>query len=124
MSETEYLDLEDLVGLVRALGIGPISDLGLLDAAAARPRSTAFGEEAYPSLVEKAAALLESIARYHALVDGNKRLAWLATVVFVDLNGFAPTVTDDEAFALVMDAATGAVDIAEICERLPLKPRQ
>ena len=61
MSEIEYLDLEDLLGLVRALGAGPVRDVGLLDSAAARPRSQAFGEDAYGTLPLKAAALLHSL---------------------------------------------------------------
>jgi death on curing protein len=118
VTEVEYLDLEDLLALVRILGAGPVGDLGLLDSAAGRPRSSAFGEEAYPTLPLKAAALLHSLARNHALVDGNKRLAWLATVVFLDLNGHAPELDDDAAFGLVMDTAAGAADVEEIAERL------
>ena len=118
MSEVEYLYLEDLLGMVRSLGAGPVRDLGLLDSAAARPRSSAFGEDAYPTLELKAAALLHSIARNHALVDGNKRLAWLATVVFLDINGLAPDLDDDAAFDLVMAVAEGTVDVAVIAERL------
>ncbi len=118
MTDVEYLDLEDLLGLTRALGAGPVRDLGLLDSAAARPRSNAFGENAYPSLDLKAAALLHSIARNHALVDGNKRLAWLATVVFLDLNDQTPDLDDDAAFDLVMDAAQGTVEVEEIAARL------
>lgn len=118
MTDVEYLDLEDLLGLTRALGAGPVRDLGLLDSAAARPRSNAFGENAYPSLDLKAAALLHSIARNHALVDGNKRLAWLATVVFLDLNDQTPDLDDDAAFDLVMDAAHGTVEVEEIAARL------
>lgn len=118
MTDVEYLDLEDLLGLTRALGVGPVRDLGLLDSAAARPRSNAFGENAYPSLDLKAAALLHSIARNHALVDGNKRLAWLATVVFLDLNDQTPDLDDDAAFDLVMDAAQGTVEVEEIAARL------
>lgn len=113
LSSVEYLDLEDLLGLVRDLGAGPVLDLGLLDSAAARPRSSAFGEDAYPSLALKAAALLHSLARNHALVDGNKRLAWLATVVFLDLNSCAPELTPDGAFDLVMEVAKGARDVVE-----------
>ena len=86
MSEVEFLDLEDLLSMVRALGIGPVRDVGLLDSAAARPRASAFGEDAYGTIDLKAAALVHSLARNHALVDGNKRLAWLAVVVFLDLN--------------------------------------
>jgi death-on-curing protein len=122
VSEVEYLDLEDLIGLVRALGVGPVSDIGLLDSAALRPRSSTFGEDAYPSLQLKAAALLHSVARNHALVDGSKRLAWLATVVFLDLNGHAADLDDDRAFDLVTDAARAHVSVAEIASRLKVVP--
>ncbi len=118
MTDVEYLDLEDLLGLVRTLGVGPVRDVGLLDSAAGRPRSSAFGEDAYPSLDLKAAALLHSLARNHPLLDGNKRLAWLATVVFLDLNEQAPDLDDDAAFDLVMDAAQGTVEVEEIAKRL------
>ena len=118
MTRVEYLDLEDLLGLVRRLDIGPVKDLGLLDAAAARPRSSAFGTDAYPTLELKAAALLHSIVRNHALVDGNQRLAWLAAVVFCDLNGIEVALNDDEAFALVMSAAAGDIDVTEIAAAL------
>lgn len=118
MSQVEYLDLEDLLGMVRALDAGPVRDVGLLDSAAARPRSSAFGQEAYPTLALKAAALLHSLARNHALVDGNKRLAWLATVVFLDLNSQRTRLSHDEAFDLVMDVSKGVVDVDEIATRL------
>lgn len=118
MSEVEHLDLEDLLRLLRRLGVGPVRDVGLLDAAAARPRSSAFGVDAYPTLELRAAALLESLVRGHALVDGNKRLAWLAAVVFLDLNGRQVTLTDDAAFELVMLAAEGRVTLEQVAERL------
>ena len=124
MSDTRFLGLEDLLALVRFGEIGPVADLGLLDSAAARPRSSAFGVDAYESLDLKAAALLHSIARNHTLVDGNKRLAWLATVVFLDLNGYEPDVSDDEAFHLVMDVAQGTVELAEIASRLRVRVTQ
>ena len=120
MIEIEYLDLEDVMEMVRTLGVGPVRDVGLLDSALNRPRSSAFGEDAYPTLSLKAAALLHSMTKNHALVDGNKRLAWLSTVVFCDLNGFAPHVTDDDAFQLVRDVASSEMDIASIAERLRL----
>ena len=123
MSEVEHLDLDDLLGLVRALRTGPVRDVGLLDSAAARPRTIVFGQEAYPTLPLKAAALLHSLARNHPLVDGNKRLGWLATVVFLDLNGAQPDLSDDAAFQLVMDVAAGAADVEEIAERLRIAPR-
>lgn len=118
MTQIEYLDLEDLLSLVRALDAGPVRDLGLLDSAAVRPRSSAFGADAYPTLALKAAALLHSLAGNHALVDGSKRIAWLAAAVFLDLNGWDPGVTPDAAFALVMDVAGGASDVPEIAARL------
>ena len=120
MIEVEYLDLEDVLEMVRTLSIGPVRDIGLLDSAVNRPRSSAFGEDAYPSISFKAAALLHSMAKNHALVDGNKRLAWLSTVVFCDLNGFASRLTDEEAFQLVCDIASSEVDVALIAERLRL----
>lgn len=118
-----YLDLEDLLSMVRALGAGPVRDVGLLDSAAARPASSAFGQDAYPTLEGKAASLLHSIARNHALVDGNKRLAWLATVVFLDINGSEPDLTDDDAFTLVMDVAKGVLEVDEIAARLQVNER-
>lgn len=114
----EYLDLDDLLGMVRALGAGPVRDLGLLDAAVARPRSSAFGTDAYPTVATKAAALLHSVVRNHALVDGNKRLAWLAATVFLDLNGEPSDLSDEEAFQLVMEAAQGDLDVEDIAARL------
>ncbi|HUH06223.1 MAG TPA: Fic family protein [Egibacteraceae bacterium] len=118
MSQVAYLDLEDLLGLTRRLGVGPVRDVGLLDAAAARPRSTAFGADAYSTIELKAAALLHSLVRNHALVDGNKRLAWLATAVFLDLNGHTALLTDDDAFEVVMKAAAGELGLEEIARRL------
>jgi death on curing protein len=116
--DVEYLELEDLLVMVRKLGAGPVRDIGLLDAAVARPRSSAFGADAYPGLELKAAALLHSIVRNHALVDGNKRLAWLAVVVFLDLNGRPVEIDDESAFELVMGAAEGSMDLEDIAARL------
>jgi len=106
---THYLDLEDLLVLVDDLGVGPVTDLGLLDSAAHRPRTSLFGEDAYPDLDTKAAALLESLVRNHPLMDGNKRLGWLATTVFYGLNGVPLDAPDDAAYDLVIGVATGLV---------------
>jgi death-on-curing protein len=101
----EYLDLDDLIGLTIAL-LGdppPIRDVGLLGSAAARPQATAFGHDAYPDVITKAAALLQSIVNNHSLVDGNKRLGWLATAVFLELNGFnASKISNDDVYDLVI----------------------
>ena len=107
----EFLELEDLLVLTGRLGAGPVRDVGLLAAACARPRATLFGADAYPTLVAKAAALLHSIVQSHPLVDGNKRLGWLAAVVFLDLNDVHVDMDDDAAFGLVMHVAEGSLDV-------------
>ena len=117
---TEFLELEDLLGLVRALGAGPVRDLGLLDSACHRPRAGLLGQEAYPTLAAKAAAMMQSMAGNHALVDGNKRLAFLATAVFLRINGYRLDMTDDEAFDLTISVAAGQLDAAGIEKRLRL----
>ncbi len=120
-ASVQHLDLDDLVVLATAL-LGdppPIRDLGLLGAAAARPRASAFGVDAYPDTWTKAAALLQSIVKNHPLVDGNKRLGWLACAVFLDLDGIDPTrATNDQVVDLVVDVAASSVDIAELASRL------
>jgi death on curing protein len=118
MSRVEYLDLDDLLGLIRMLGVGPVRDIGLLDSALARPQSSAFGEDAYTTTTLKSAALLHSIVNNHALIDGNKRLGWLATVVFLDLNGLAPDLSDGDAFDLVWEIAATPLDVNAIAARL------
>ena len=107
-----YLTLPELLHVAeRALGHEPvIRDVGLLEAALARPRASAFSADAYPDLHAKAGALLHSIARNHALVDGNKRLALAAVIAFYGLNGHRLTLTNDAAYDLVMAVATGELD--------------
>ena len=104
-----YLTLGELLHVAeRALGgEPPVRDHGLLQSALARPQASAFGSDAYPSLEEKAAALLHSLARNHALVDGNKRLALAGTIAFLGINGVRLTLTNDAAYELVMAVAAG-----------------
>ena len=118
---TFYLDLEAaLVIAERATGGRPlVSDYGLLESSLARPRVTLFGEDAYPSLDAKGAALLHSLVRNHSLVDGNKRLGWLATVVFFHINGWYVDAPDDDAYDLVIAIADGSqADLPTIAGRL------
>ena len=110
---TAYLELEDLLALVDEMGVGPVRDLGLLDSAAHRPQTSLFGEDAYPDLHTKAAVQLESLTRNHSLVDGNKRLGWVAVVVFYGLNGLSLVAPEDDAYDLVISTATGATSPAE-----------
>ena len=116
-----YLTLAELLHVAeRTLGgnVG-VRDHGLLQSALARPQATVFGDDAYPELEEKAAALLHSLARNHALVDGNKRLALAGTIAFLGVNGRRLTLTNDEAYDLVMAIATGGLDeVTEIAARI------
>jgi len=111
--EPRYLDLEDLLHIIELEAIGPVRDLGLLDSAAARPRSSAFGVDAYPTLAEKAAALLDSVVGNHSLVDGNKRLGWLATVAFLWINGQLLLAPEDDAYDLVIAVAERRISVSE-----------
>ncbi|HEY0494413.1 MAG TPA: type II toxin-antitoxin system death-on-curing family toxin [Kutzneria sp.] len=114
----EYLALDDLLALADDLGVAKVRDLGLLDSAAHRPKSSLMGQDAYPTLHEKAAVLLESVVRNHPLVDGNKRLGWMGVFVFYGLNGFDLDAPEDDAYDLVIAVATGSVAYAEAAERL------
>lgn len=120
-SQFEYLDTDDLIDLAaRLLGDPPpIRDLGLLGSAAARPQTSAFGSDAYPDVWTKSAALLQSIVKNHALVDGNKRLGWLATAVFLELNGVAATtISNDDVYDLMIGVAAEDRTIEEIAGSL------
>jgi death on curing protein len=110
-----YLTLPELLHVAGRV-LGPevaVRDYGLLEAALARPQATAFGKDAYPSLDAKAAALLHSLARNHALIDGNKRLALAAAIAFYGLNGRRLTLTNDQTYDLVMKVAAGELDQVE-----------
>jgi death on curing protein len=118
-----FLDLEALLYVAtRTLGSEPeVRDYGLLGAALARPQTSAFGRDSYPGIHQQAAALLHSLARNHALIDGNKRLALAATIAFYGMNGMRLTLTNDRAHDLVIDVASGRLDdvpaIASVLQR-------
>ncbi|MBF6604370.1 MAG: type II toxin-antitoxin system death-on-curing family toxin [Chloroflexi bacterium] len=118
---TEYLELDDLLASADAAvgGRADVRDIGLLQSAVARPQATAFGEEAYRTLDEKAAALLQSIVAGHPLVDGNKRLGWIALRLFCRLNDADVRPASDGAFELVVSVASGERrDVPQIAEIL------
>jgi death-on-curing protein len=118
---TEYLDLGDLLAAAdKALGQpARVRDIGILLAAVARPQATAFGDEAYPTLDQKAAALLHAVVTGRPLVEGNKRLGWVAVRLFYRLNGDDIHPRSSEAFALVMAIADASLDdVATIADRL------
>lgn len=111
-----YLDLADLLHIAdRTLGQVDVRDMGLLESALARPRTTVFGEDAYPDLARKAAALTHSVTKNHALVDGNKRLALAALIAFLGLNGLRLTFGNDEAHDFIIEIADGRLaDVDEM----------
>jgi death-on-curing protein len=118
---TEYLDLDDLLVIARA-AIGEdvvVRDYGLLESALARPRASVFDQDAYPELHLKAAALLHSLARNHALIDGNKRLAWTAGRTFLAINEHWISATEDDRFNFVIGVAAGGItELDDIAEQL------
>ncbi|SED53941.1 death on curing protein [Streptomyces sp. 2131.1] len=108
-----YLSSEDI--LVIAEHACPdmqivLRDGGLLESAAHRPSAAMFGQEAYPDVLGKAAALLQSLAVNHPFFDGNKRTAWLSCVTFLAMNGVEPRPDIDAAERLVIAVATGETD--------------
>jgi death-on-curing protein len=113
-----YLDVEDLLHIAeRTLGNVEVRDLGLLESAAARPQASAFGADAYPTILEKVAALIHSIARNHALVDGNMRLALAGGIAFLGVNGLRLSMSNDEAYDLIIVVATGELDEVPAIEK-------
>jgi death-on-curing protein len=118
----KYLEVDDLVETASIiLGETPrVRDFGLLSSAVVRPATVAFGQEAYTDLWSKAAALLHSVCMNHALIDGNKRLAWAAARVFLALNEVPIQDVDvDQAEALVMSVASGRLtEVSDIAREL------
>lgn len=116
----KYLTLVELMSLANRLGTPEVRDYGLLESALARPRASVFGQDAYPEISQKAAALMESIARNHAMVDGNKRLAWYATWAFLGINGHRldGSFDVDEAEQFILAVAQGQLDLQKIAEQL------
>jgi death on curing protein len=107
-----FLGIEELLHVAER-AIGPdvaVRDIGLLESALARPKATAFGSDAYSTIHDKAAALLHSLVRNHALIDGNKRLALAGVIAFYGMNALRLTLSNDEAYTFVMDVAQGQLD--------------
>ncbi|QSZ47265.1 death-on-curing protein [Arthrobacter sp. D5-1] len=114
---TAYLDIEDALQVVDRYGFH-IRDVSLLASALARPATTVKGAEAYPDLALKAAALLESVARFHPLIDGNLRTAWTLMVLLLWVNGYRHDFTSDEGFELVVGVAAGAIELRDSAAKI------
>jgi death on curing protein len=116
-----YLTLDEVLAVAARVIDGEVllRDAGLLEAAVARPRTSVFGEDAYPDLHSKSAALLLSICKNHALIDGNKRLALAAAIVMLGVNGWKLTLSNDEAYDLIIAVATGELsEVSDVAARL------
>ena len=117
------IPLSVVLAIIEREGIGPVRDLGLLQSALERPHTTLMGPDAYPGHALKAAALMHSVCLNHALVDGNKRLAAILTLVFLEINGASYDVSNDELFDLTMAVASGSMrDVADIAAGLRVTP--
>jgi len=112
---TVFLDLEDALGQINYLGFY-VRDLGLLEGCLARPKTTLFGDEAYPSLSDKAAALMHSVATTHPLIDGNKRTSWALMITFLAVNGFDVVSNPDDGFSFVLSVATDSLEVSAISQ--------
>ncbi|MCQ6552725.1 Fic family protein [Streptomyces sp. C10-9-1] len=123
MTEVRSVRIDEILTIARTVnGTGhSVRDMGLLVSAIERPRTHVFGVELYPALHEKAAALLHSVARNHALVDGNKRTAWLAMRVFLRFNGASAATAPPPvsvAGPFVERVAQDGVDVPVIARHL------
>jgi death on curing protein len=117
--EIDYLELADILKLGREIIADfRVREIGLLESAVARPKTYVFGEDAYPTFVQKAAALLHSIARNHALIDGNKRLAWSAARLFCLMNDLDIKMKEDKAYEMVVGVAAGQIEMDELVKIL------
>jgi death-on-curing protein len=115
--KVDYLTLNDLIEIGTAIVADfRIRDIGLLESAANRPQTTVFGDDAYPDFPTKVAALIHSVARNHALIDGNKRLAWAGGRIFCLMNGFDIQMSHDEAYDMIISVASGELDVQGLSE--------
>ena len=109
--DIRYFSMDDVTRTIHRLGLGRIRDIGLLESALHRPQTVVFGVESYVGIFDKAAALLQSLVKNHALFDGNKRLALSATVLFLGMNGYELVSDEDETFEFMLDCARDQLEL-------------
>jgi len=109
---TVYLSIEDALIQVKSLGFY-VKDNGLLEAALSRPRTTVFGEDAYPTLQLKAAAMMHSIIKNHPMIDGNKRTSWVLMVSFLWINGYQHNMDTMAGFELTLGIAESRLELED-----------
>ncbi len=123
-----YLELDDVLAIAcEVLGLEVdalvhVTDLGLADSAVARPRAGFAGEEFHPTVEAKAASLLFGLARNHAFIDGNKRVAVLATLQFLNVNGYDLDLSPvEEAYKTVVQVASGNLSVDDLTDWIRLR---
>lgn len=125
--DVRYLDVDEVIRLHgREVGEGVgLRDKNLLEGAVERPRQSAFGDDAYPTIESKAAALFESLVRNHPFIDGNKRIGVLASFVFLEINGFEVETTNDEVVETVLSLIVRDIDFDALVGRIRswIRPR-
>jgi len=114
---THYLELEDALQQIAVAGFY-VKDLGLLNSALARPKTRLFAEDAYPTLELKAAAMVHSIIKNHAMVDGNKRTSWFMLSSFLYINGYFIVMNADQGMEFTLGIATDKLTLAEAAEMI------
>ena len=120
-SPTQPLNLSKLLAIAEEYFGSPlpVRDIGLLESAAAQPYVTVFGDDAYPEVWDKAAVLLRAIVSNHPLIDGNKRLGWLAATAFLTRAGHSTRhIPSADAVELVNRVATDHPDVEIIAQQL------
>lgn len=121
LSELIYINGKVLNNPLILSGKQKIRDQGLLEAAAARPAASAFGQDAYLTLNEKVAALAHSLARNHPFTDGNKRTAVVAAIFMFQVNGWQVVWQPEEALSVILAVTEGQYDVASLAEWFPLR---
>ncbi len=133
MTDVRYLTVDELIYINEALpgndqihkilkGKQKVRDMGLLEAAAGRPQQSVFGADAYPTLTEKAAALLHAIARNHPFADGNKRTATLAALFMLEVNGLQAAWDAAQALENIVRMAEGQMSVDDFAVWLTITP--
>lgn len=112
---TKYLDIEDALQQIAVVGFF-VKDAGLLDSALARPKASVFGEDAYPTLELKAAAMMHSIIKNHPMVDGNKRTSWILLNSFLYINDYLLEMTANQGFDFTLGVATDKLSLQDAAE--------
>ncbi len=113
----QYLTSEDVVAFYReAIGEPDLRYPDGLESAIGRPQQSAFGEEAYPTLPLKTAALMQSLAENQSFVDGNKRIAWICAKVFLQINGATMHATEAEGYDLLVNGIANSMSVPDIAD--------